>query len=71
MLVRRVGYKLSLYVSEAVADDLAVVSELYPGDAAPRLIRRALASLAAEALGDLVEREAGRIEQEAYGLAWN
>jgi hypothetical protein len=71
MSAPRAGGRLSLYVSEAVAYDLALLAERFPGEPGPQLVRRALARLASEALAELVERDAASEQQEAYGLVWN
>jgi hypothetical protein len=63
----RAGRKLALYVSDAVASDLALLAERFPGDHPTGLLRRALSHLAAEALAELVELDAARSQQEAYG----
>lgn len=67
----RAGGKLSIYVSVAVADDLATIRRRYPQHGSNELVRLALARLADNARTELTERDARRIQEEAYGRLWN
>jgi hypothetical protein len=68
----KAGTKVATYVSQSTAYDFALLAERFPGEPAPQLVRRALAHLAAEALTELVERDARESEEVAYGrVVWN
>ncbi len=67
----KAGTKLSLYVSRAVACDLALLLERSPGATASELVRRALAGSAQQAFAEIEATEIRDIERAAYGLIWN
>lgn len=60
------GSKLCVYLSGEVLDSLAVLSERFPDDTAPALVRRALSAYAAQVLDD-ARRE--RVGAEALRLS--
>lgn len=61
------GRKISLYVSEAVADNLRVLAERYPHQSTNEIVRFAVARAASDAECELAERDARQIEADAYG----
>jgi hypothetical protein len=67
----RAGGRVSVYVSQALADDLDLLTERFPGERAPSLVRRALAYLAGEAVAERAAAEAERMQRGADGVAWN
>lgn len=66
----RAGGRISLYVSLGVESDLAVLQERYPSATTHDLMRLALSWLADDAMSELAERDAARIQEDAYGR-WN
>jgi hypothetical protein len=60
------GSKIYLYLSREVLDDLAILSERFPGETEPALIRRALSALSAQTLEEARHK---RVAREALRLA--
>jgi hypothetical protein len=69
----KAGSKLALYLSESVAEDLALIAKRFPGQSAPALVRLSLSRLANQAREEL-ERDAAcetARKEVADGRTWN